>query len=57
MLIVHIYLENGINDEESNICEDTSEHSLKDDVEFSGDNQHSHNELTEEKVKLVFSIL
>ncbi len=54
MLIVHVYLENGINDEESNTCEDNSEHSLKDGVEFSGDNQHSHDELTEEKVKLFF---
>jgi len=48
--------ENGINDEESNTCEDNSEHSLKDGVEFSGDNQHSHNELTEEKVSDVSNI-
>ena len=49
-----VYLENGI-DEESNICEDTSEQSINgknDDVEFSGENQNNQKETIEEKVRL-----
>ena len=51
-----VYLENGI-DEESNICEDTSEQSINgknDDVEFSGENQNNQKETIEEKVNLPF---
>ena len=51
-----LYLENGI-DEESNICEDTSEQSINgknDDVEFSGEDQNNQKETIEEKVNLPF---
>ena len=55
-VINFLYLENGM-DEESNICEDTSEQSINgknDDVEFSGENQNNQKETIEEKVNLPF---